>query len=66
MSDLTPAEKFRVALHLHEAGVRMHEQTLRRRNPDAGDEQIADLLFEWLTRQPEVRGLTVRDVRSRR
>lgn len=63
MSDLTPVEKFKVALQLHEAGVRMHEQTLRRRHPGASDEQIAELVLKWLTRQPEVRGLSVREVR---
>ncbi|WP_199035986.1 hypothetical protein [Glycomyces salinus] len=65
MSQPTPAEKFRIALDLHEAGLRMHEQTLRRRYPEAGDEQIREALFAWLTRQSAARGLTVRDAGRR-
>lgn len=50
MSKPTPAEKFRIALDLHGAGLRMHEQTLRRRHPEAGDQEIREALFTWLTR----------------
>jgi Rv0078B-related antitoxin len=49
---MTPAEKFRAALELHEAGVAVMRQNLRRRNPDASDAEIDELLSAWLRTRP--------------
>lgn len=47
-SELTPAERFRVALELFEDGVRLMEQNLRREHPDASDDEIEEKLRAWL------------------
>jgi hypothetical protein len=51
-TELTPAERFRVALKLFEDGVRIMEQNLRRAHPDASDEEIEQKLREWLHHRP--------------
>ena len=49
---MTPAEKFRAALELHEAGVAVMRQNLRRRNPGASDAEIDELLSAWMRTRP--------------
>jgi hypothetical protein len=51
-SDLTPAERFRVALELFEDGVRIMEQNLRREHPNASDDEIEERLRAWLHHRP--------------
>jgi hypothetical protein len=41
--------RFRVAMDLHETGVKIMRQNLRRRFPDASDSEIEDLLGRWLS-----------------
>jgi hypothetical protein len=49
----TPGGKLRAALEMFESGVALMRQNLRRRHPDASDEEIDRLLVEWLrTRSP--------------
>lgn len=49
---MTPAEKLRAALELHEVGVELMRQNLRRRHPDASDGTIEQLLADWLRTRP--------------
>ena len=51
-SELTPVERFRVALELFEDGVRLMEQNLRREHPDDSDEDIEKKLRAWLRHRP--------------
>jgi hypothetical protein len=46
------AERFRVAVELHETGLAMQRATLRRRNPDASDEEVDALMRAWLLERP--------------
>ncbi len=50
MADL--AERFRTTIDLHEAGVQLMRQNLRRRYPDEDDAQIARRLEAWLLGPP--------------
>jgi hypothetical protein len=52
MWDMSPAEKLRAALELHEVGVALMRQNLRRRNPDASTADIEELLSGWLRTRP--------------
>jgi hypothetical protein len=45
-------ERLRLALELHDAGVAMMRQNLRRRHPDADEEEIERRLIEWLHTRP--------------
>ena len=47
MVDELVARRFRMALDMYEFGERMARSGLRRRNPDATEEQIARMLREW-------------------
>lgn len=49
---MTPAEKMRIAFDLHTAGVRLMEQNLRRRFPDAEEDEIRRRLEAWLHERP--------------
>lgn len=49
---MSPAEKLQAALELHEAGVALMRQNLRRRNPDASQEHIDALLTAWVRTRP--------------
>jgi hypothetical protein len=40
VSTLTPAERLRIALDLHDFGVKMKRQNLRHRFPDATEAEI--------------------------
>ncbi len=46
------ATAFRATLDLFETGVRLMYQNLRRRHPEASDEEIERALREWLQRRP--------------
>jgi hypothetical protein len=46
------AEGFRTALDLFETGVAMKRQSLRRKHPDASDEDIEQRLQQWLLHRP--------------
>lgn len=50
--DLSPSEKLVVALDLAEVGYEMMHENLRRRHPDASDDEIQRLLTEWLHDRP--------------
>ena len=47
MADELVARRFRMALDMYEFGERLARSGLRRRNPDATEEQIARMLREW-------------------
>jgi hypothetical protein len=49
---MSPAEKLRAALELHEVGVAVMRQNLRRRHPDATQSRIEQLLSAWLHTRP--------------
>lgn len=51
-SDLTPAQRFRLALDMHELGVGMRRQALRREHPGASVEEIERLVHEWMRTRP--------------
>lgn len=44
--------RLRLALELHEAGVELHRQTLRREHPELSDAEIARLVGAWLRTRP--------------
>ncbi|HEV8581748.1 MAG TPA: hypothetical protein VGX68_21990 [Thermoanaerobaculia bacterium] len=46
------ARRFRTALDLFEAGVEMMRQNLRRRYPDASEQEIKERLGQWLRERP--------------
>ena len=46
------AERLRTAFELHEAGVDMMRQTLRREHPDASDEDLERMVMLWLQERP--------------
>jgi len=46
------AERLRTTFRLHEEGVELMRQNLRRRHPEAADEDIERLLAEWLSERP--------------
>lgn len=46
------ARNLRTAFDLHTAGVRMYRQTLRRKHPEASEEEIAERLRAWLHHRP--------------
>jgi hypothetical protein len=45
-------QRFRTTLQLHEEGVRLMRQNLRRRHPDASEDEIERLLGDWLRERP--------------
>ena len=52
MADGRIAERFRLALDMYEFGERMARSGLRRRHPEATEEQIARMLLEWRMTRP--------------
>lgn len=46
------ANKLLIAIDLHETGVMMMRQNLRRRRPDASEGEIDELLKAWLHERP--------------
>lgn len=51
-SDSNAAVRFRVALDLHDVGVEIMRQNLRRRFPHATEAQIAERLAAWIRHRP--------------
>jgi hypothetical protein len=49
---LSPAEKLRIAIELHEVGRDLMRQNLRRRHPDADAASIEAMLVAWLQTRP--------------
>ena len=47
-----PARRLLTALELHDLGVAMMDQRLRREDPGASDEQIRARLRDWLHTRP--------------
>lgn len=47
-----PAENLRIALEMHEFGIAMIRQRLRRENPGASDEEIDALFRQFLRDAP--------------
>lgn len=45
-------QRLRMTLQLHEEGVRLMRQNLRRRDPGASPEEIDRRLREWLSERP--------------
>ena len=43
------AERMRSALEMHDLGVKLYQQRMRREHPDAGRREIEDLVRTWLT-----------------
>ena len=51
--DWTPeAERMRSALEMHDLGVKLYRQRMRREHPHAGRREIEDLVRSWLTAPP--------------
>jgi hypothetical protein len=51
--DSPPARRLRLAFELHEAGVALKRQTLRRQHPEAAEAEIDAILARWLRREGE-------------
>jgi hypothetical protein len=51
-ADRDAAARLRTTFDLFVAGVRMMRQNLRRRHPDASEEEIDGHLRAWLSRRP--------------
>lgn len=68
MSNHDPAENLRIALEMHEFGIQMIRQRLRRENPGASDDEIEALFRQFLRDAPhelsDQPGITVRRVES--
>jgi hypothetical protein len=45
-------ERFRIAAELADAGLAIKRQSLRRMHPDAPEQEIDELLQQWLVRRP--------------
>lgn len=50
--DGDPAARLRTALELHELGVQMYRQRLRRERPELTDEELAAEVRAWLHTRP--------------
>lgn len=48
----TVQTRFRVALDLHDVGVRIMRQNIRRRFPDASEDDVTERLKAWLRERP--------------
>ena len=48
------AARWRLALAMHEDGVEMYRQKLRRDDPSASEQTISERVAVWLRRDPEV------------
>lgn len=46
------AERLRVTLDLHQAGIELMRQNLRRRYPDESDSRISERVTDWLLTRP--------------
>lgn len=52
MHDETAARKLRTAFDLFVAGERLMRRNLRRRHPDASEQEVDRLVGEWLRHRP--------------
>ena len=52
MGQVELVERLREALRMHDEGVALMRQNLRRRHPDASAERIEELLLRWLHKRP--------------
>jgi hypothetical protein len=52
MRTATPRERFRVAMELYELAEAMLRQRLRRKHPDATEDEIDALVVAWRSRRP--------------
>jgi Rv0078B-related antitoxin len=52
LEKLTPVQRLKIAFDLHDFGVKMMRQNLRRRFPEAKDEDVEKKLLEWLRTRP--------------
>lgn len=52
VDDREAARRFQIALDLHETGVEIMRQNLRRRHPSESDEEIQRRLAAWLADRP--------------
>jgi hypothetical protein len=50
--DGDPATRLRIALELHDLGVKMQRQRLRREHPDWSDAQLAEAMRAWMRERP--------------
>ncbi len=50
--DGDPATRLRIALELHDLGVRMQRQRLRREHPEWSDAELADAMRAWMRDRP--------------
>jgi hypothetical protein len=50
--DGDPATRLRIALELHDLGVRMQRQRLRREHPEWSDADLADAMRAWMRDRP--------------
>lgn len=48
----TPAERFRITVDLAETGVDLMRENLKRRHPEADDDEIESLLRAWRQDRP--------------
>lgn len=55
-ADLTPAQRFRLALDMHELGVALQRQRLRRERPEADEGEIEQAVGSWLLTRPGAEG----------
>jgi len=52
VTDVTVAQRFRLALEMYEFGVRMRLAWLRRHYPDASEDVIREMLQAWKESRP--------------
>ncbi|MGH8902186.1 MAG: hypothetical protein ACRDYA_11015 [Egibacteraceae bacterium] len=52
MADVFLAERLRGALDLADAGISVMRQNLRRAHPETSDEEIEQLLRDWINHRP--------------
>lgn len=48
----TPEQRFRIALDLHQSGIEIMRQNLRRAHPHESDAEIAQRLGSWIRTRP--------------
>ena len=50
--DGDPAARLRIALELHDLGVKMQRQRLRREHPKWSDAELGDAMRAWMRERP--------------
>lgn len=45
-------ERFAIAIQLHETGLALQRQNLRRRHPDLSEDEVDALMADWLADRP--------------